>query len=211
MDSDTAPTASRGSGSLALLGDQFLGNAVASEWSRQVEIVDLRDHQLGRSGSVEVFARLTQADPTMILLTVCAAQNAAGIIDLTSVERTVNAVEGLMVRLREAFPDAAMIIQSIPPAQSAGSAQSGPAPIKDMNRHIRQFCAAVDATYLDLWQEFAEDDGVMKARCTDDGVTLNPTGREAWIDLVNRSGVFSIADHIASAPSPPGAALAEGP
>ena len=111
-----------------------------------------------------------------------------------------------MVGLREAFPDAAMIIQSIPPAQSAEAAE-----IKDMNRHIRQFCAAVDAQYLDLWPEFADEHSAMKTSFTDDGVTLNPVGGEAWIDLALRRGVFGIADPDTNASALPGAAVAEGP
>jgi hypothetical protein len=181
MNSDAAQVPIR----LAIVGDRFASDVVWIDVIGAGEVVDLRGRGLGRAESAEVLDILATSQPTTVLLTVSATPDAAGLVDLRSVERTVTAVEGLQVRLREACPTAKLVVQSIPPGWPSDAEH-----IKDMNTHIRQFCATVDAEYLDLWPTFCHSDGSLKREYTDDGVSLNRTGVDLWLQTADRIGAF---------------------
>lgn len=167
-DSETADTRP----TIAFVGDSITADGDWGAW-----FPDRLTHNLGVPGDItdDVIARfddIVALHPQSISLLI-------GTNDLgsrKSVEHLVRNVEYLLVSLRRDLPGTRMLVQSILPRAREFADQ-----IQDANRHLRQFSPTVNAQYLDLWPLFAQQDGEIDPRYSDDRLHLTPAGYDAWL------------------------------
>lgn len=156
----------------------FVGDSITAEGNWESWFPDRVTHNLGVGGNTtdDLIARaedIVALRPDSIALLI-------GTNDLgtrKSVEHLVRNIEYLMVNLRRDLPGTRMLVQSILPRGREFSDQ-----IQDANRHLRQFSPTVHAQYLDLWPAFAQEDGEIDPRFSDDRLHLNAAGYGAWLD-----------------------------
>ncbi|MBX3098052.1 MAG: hypothetical protein KF761_00600 [Salinibacterium sp.] len=155
----------------------FLGDSITAQGDWGVWFPDRAVHNLGVDGNTtdDVIARIGDVvalRPAVVALLI-------GTNDLgtrQSVEHLVRNVEYLMVALRRDLPGARLLVQSILPR-----GREFADPIQDANRHLRQFAPSINAGFLDLWESFAQEDGEIDPRLSDDRLHLTAAGYEAWL------------------------------
>lgn len=161
-----------------LAGVLFLGDSLTEHGSWGEAFPDLQVVNSGRSGdtTTDVLERLdevVQAGPAAVVLM-------AGTNDLhrrATVEQVVRGLENILVTLHRELPVTRLIVQSVLPREPERAEF-----VHQTNIHLRQFAPTVKAEYLDLWPEFADDDGALKTEYTDDRLHLNAAGYSAWAD-----------------------------
>lgn len=94
-----------------------------------------------------------------------------------TVEQVVRGIEDILFRLRHDVPDTRLAVCSVLPRERERSEW-----IRQVNIHVRQFAPTVKAEFVDLWPVFAEPDGELSPRFTDDRLHLNESGYAAWIE-----------------------------
>ena len=159
-------------------GVLFLGDSLTEHGDWAAAFPDLQVVNAGRSGdtTTDVLERLdevVQAAPEVVVLM-------AGTNDLhrrATVEQVVRGLENILVTLHRELPVTRLIVQSVLPREPERAEF-----VHQTNIHLRQFSPTVKAEYLDLWPEFADDDGALKTEYTDDRLHLNPAGYSAWAD-----------------------------
>lgn len=159
-------------GSVAFLGDSITAGGAWAQWFPEFET-----HDFGVSGDLtaDILKRL---DP-VIALRPDAVVLLAGTNDLArgkSVEHVVRNLELLLVRLRKELPGARTLVQSVMPRERELADA-----VRDVNRHLRQFCPSLHAQYLDLWPALALEDGELDPAFSDDRLHLNDAGYQAWL------------------------------
>ncbi len=158
----------------------FLGDSLTAGGDWAAEFPELTVVNAGASGDTtgDILERLgdvTELDPAAIVIM-------AGTNDLAlraTVEQTVRGMENILVTLHRDCPDARIIIQSVLPRERERAAD-----VREVNIHLRQFAATVKAEFVDLWTRFADDDGELAARFSDDRLHLGPAGYAEWADAL---------------------------
>ena len=170
--------------SIAFIGDSITAGGDWSTW-----FPDRLTHNLGHGGETTdgLVARLdaiVELQPDDIALLI--GTNDLGV--RKSVEHLVRNIEYTLVSLRRGLPGSRMLVQSILPRGHEFAAQ-----IQDANRHLRQFSPSVNAQYLDLWPQFALENGEIDPAFSDDRLHLNDRGYEAWLSEL-RPGLERLDD-----------------
>jgi lysophospholipase L1-like esterase len=96
-----------------------------------------------------------------------------------SVEHIVRNIETIIATLRRELPESQLVVESVLPREREFAAR-----IKDVNRHLRQFAPTQRAQYLDLWPQFALDDGVLAPEFSEDGLHLSELAYRVWLGEV---------------------------
>lgn len=109
----------------------------------------------------------------------------AGINDFSYGRRPEEILEtyrALLEELRLRCPGARLIVNSVLPVDAGRPAT--PEGIRAVNQGLEALCAELDATYLDMFQAFADENGYSRKEYTIDGVHLSPDGFSLWLSYL---------------------------
>lgn len=158
----------------------FLGDSLTEAGPWESAFPDATVVNAGRSGdtSADVGERLADVvalGPSAVVLTVGTNDSKLR----ATVEQVVRGIEDILFRLRHEFPDLRIAVCSVLPRERERADW-----IREVNIHVRQFAPTVKAEFVDLWPDFAEEDGEVKPALSDDRLHLNDDGYAAWVALL---------------------------
>ncbi|MGA1837856.1 GDSL-type esterase/lipase family protein [Herbiconiux sp. 11R-BC] len=161
-----------GKSKTVFVGDSLTEGGRWQEWFPEVEAVNLGVGGDTTEGLIERLDQVAAEDPDTVVLLI----GTNDIANRRAVEQVVRNIETILVNIRQALPDARILVQSVLPRGSEYAEF-----VKEINRHVWQFAATVRAHYLDLWPVMALDDGELNPAFTTDRLHLNDAGYEAWL------------------------------
>ncbi len=94
-------------------------------------------------------------------------------------------VQRIITQLQAMHPKAKIIVESILPTRSPRIPNDR---IAGINRQLSAIAQQSGATYLDLFSQFADQDGQILSEYTTDGVHLSAQGYSAWQTVFQESG-----------------------
>jgi lysophospholipase L1-like esterase len=154
------------------VGDSLTEGGRWQEWFPEFEAINLGVGGDTTEGLLERLDEVAEADPDTVVLLI----GTNDVANRRAVEHVVRNIETILVELRNALPDARILLQSVLP-RGREYAEF----VKEINRHVWQFAATVRAHYLDLWPVMAEADGELNPAYTEDRLHLNDAGYDAWL------------------------------
>jgi lysophospholipase L1-like esterase len=86
----------------------------------------------------------------------------------------------LVLRIRELAPQAPLLVNSIFPRSPYFAAR-----IQQLNHSYQEIASDADAVYVDLWPALAAPNGAIRKDLTLDGIHLNSSGYQTWVDLLH--------------------------
>lgn len=95
-------------------------------------------------------------------------------------------------RLRADHPDAAVVVQSLPPvsaAQDAKHSYVNNRRIRTYNTLLAELATEKDCSFVDVAAAVTGADGCLPAEMTFDGVHLNSAGCKAWLEVLRGAAV----------------------
>ena len=115
----------------------------------------------------------------------------AGINDLNRgipADETVSNIRKIVLILKQASPDADIVLQSILPVNSRIRLfPFDTSQVKTLNDELRQIADAKSrVVFLDLYPSFLDDNGRLKSDFTYDGLHLSAAGYNTWADILRR-------------------------
>lgn len=99
----------------------------------------------------------------------------------------ISEYESLLKQIERNCPGAAIYVQSIMPVSAARSAEGDSVNnenILKMNEMIKAMAQSNGWTYLNVWEAVANEDGVLDADATPDGIHFGTYYMEKWIDYL---------------------------
>jgi lysophospholipase L1-like esterase len=121
----------------------------------------------------------------------------AGVNDLkrgASDREILGNLHQILTRLRQQHPNVRIVVQSILPTRSRYIPNARIAQINPMIQALAQRHAA---DYLDLHQQFQDNNGELRRDLTTDGIHLSPQGYQVWQAALQR-----MDQHLAQRPRP---------
>ena len=158
---------------IAFVGDSLIARGKWHEWITDAEVLNFGSDGATTADVLERLDEVARAEPAEIVLLIGTNDFGAR----RSVEHVVRGAENIVAELRRHLPAARLLVVSIPPRRKAFAKN-----IRQANIHLRQFCATVNAHYLDLWPALAIEKGKLNPEFSDDGLHLNDAGYAAWRD-----------------------------
>jgi lysophospholipase L1-like esterase len=160
----------------------FLGDSLTEQgkWAERFPELDVVNLGVGGDTTEQVLERLhevVEKKPSTVVVMV-------GTNDLAwrrSVEQIVRNVESILWRLHRELPEARVLVQSVLPRDRDLADR-----VRDINIHVRQFSPTVKAEWVDLWPVFADADGELSSKYSDDGLHLTEAGYEAWAEELRK-------------------------
>lgn len=156
---------------VAFVGDSLVQGGRWREWlpEYRCESLGVADGAgIGVEGRLEEIIALA---PQAVVL-VIGSHNATS---RHSVEPLVRSIENTLHQLRQALPEARILVHSLVP----GAAEFSPF-IREINRHLWQFAPNVRAQYLDLWPVLVRGDAIDPAY-RGGRFPLTSAGYRAWL------------------------------
>jgi lysophospholipase L1-like esterase len=142
------------------------------------------------AGMLQRLSVLKTAQPDTIYLM-------AGVNDLkrgASDREILGNLHQILTRLRQQHPNVRIVVQSILPTRSRYIPNARIAQINPMIQALAQRHAA---DYLDLHQQFQDNNGELRRDLTTDGIHLSPQGYQVWQAALQR-----MDQHLAQRPRP---------
>ncbi len=160
----------------------FLGDSLTRQGNWAERFPELGVVNLGVSGDTteQVLERLPEviaSEPSTVVVLVGTNDLAWG----RGAEQIVRNLESILWRLRHELPHARILVQSVLPRDRELAGR-----VRDINIHIRQYAPTVKAEWVDLWPVFAEEDGELSTRYSDDRLHLNEAGYQAWAEELRK-------------------------
>lgn len=171
----TAAGQSDAAGPVVFLGDSL---TEAGRWDEYFPGLDTVN--AGRAGDTTAdvqdrLAEVIERRPSVVVVMV--GTNDFGL--RATVEQVVRGTENILWTLHRELPDARVIVASVLPRERERAEW-----IRQVNIHVRQFAPTVKAEFLDLWPQFAEEDGELNTAFSSDRLHLNDDGYAAWADAL---------------------------
>lgn len=164
----------------------FLGNSITErgEWHELLPGRKVANRGIGGDNTFGVLARLdgviAQRPKKLFLL--------IGINDIgrgLPVEVILNNYRSILTKLAQGLPKTKIIVESVLPLNESKLAydylKNKADKVKALNEGIEKLASEFDLPYLNLHELFADEQGVLKAGYTKDGIHLLP---EAYVDWV---------------------------
>jgi lysophospholipase L1-like esterase len=167
----------------------FVGDSItyACNWAATLGNSNIVNQGVSGDTTRDILARLDSvADPQARAYFIM-----AGINDLTRgipPDETVSNIRKIVLTLKQASPDADIVLQSILPVNS----RIRPFPfetslVKDVNDELRQIAdVKTRVVFLDLYPSFLDGNGRLKNEFTYDGLHLSAAGYETWAEILRR-------------------------
>ena len=83
--------------------------------------------------------------------------------------------------------DCKIYMQSILPVSASqnGSEMINP-DVEEINNRLMGICESRGITYINLWEQFKDDDGALRDEFYYDGVHINSTAYKRWKELIDQ-------------------------
>lgn len=160
---------------IVMLGDSLIEEG---PWDELFPDVAIKNRGIGGQTAAQILQRLDpvlSGQPAMIFLM-------AGTNDLDAgddVDAVLGRLQTIITRILSESPDSGLVVNSLLPREPELSGK-----ITALNEALQSSCAQCDVGFLDLYTEFADDDGSMPERFSNDGVHLLPAGYAVWQRLM---------------------------
>lgn len=150
------------------------------EWQDAFPGLRVSNRGIGSDTTEGVRARLDSVkalQPSVISLMV-------GINDLghRSLEDAIASYEFLLDALAEELPNAVIIVNGVLPVTAAHSIDNQK--VRSLNAVLESLCRERGLCYLDLYKDFAGDDGCLRPEYALDNVHLTPAGYALWLSYL---------------------------
>jgi len=163
-------------GHLVFLGDSITQGGLWQEWFAGAPVLN---RGIDGETSADLLRRVDSAvrDPLAVFLLI-------GTNDLTSgvpLQQITANVRALLAEIDRRAPGTPVVVQSVMPRTPRFRDD-----LRLLNRAYRRLVdgSADNVTYLDLWPALADDDGDLRAECTEDRLHLNGPGYAAWVEVL---------------------------
>lgn len=160
----------------------FLGDSITEGglWSDLFPELPTTNRGIGGEATYDLLERVdaTINDPIAVSLLI-GTNDLHGPRELREVSQIVERTDEIVRRIREAAPDALILLNSLTPRTEHLTAQ-----LQAINVGYRQIAERYDAEYVDLWPAFADDSGVVKPGLTRDNLHLTPAGYLTWVEVL---------------------------
>jgi lysophospholipase L1-like esterase len=166
---------------VVMLGDSI---TQACPWENHFPRLAIENCGVGGDTTYEVLARLDAVcrfRPQRVFLLI-------GINDLnTKVKSTVTMsnYESIAATLRAHLPDAALFLQSVLPVGRRWPCASNHE-VTHLNAFIEECASRHGSAFIDLYPDFRDSDGYLRAELTGDGLHLNKHGYALWMKILHR-------------------------
>jgi lysophospholipase L1-like esterase len=162
-------------GEVVFLGDSITEGGMWHEWFPGLPIVN---RGIGGDTTDGVLRRLHSAiqHPSKVFLLIGTNDFA---FRRPEADTLANARQ-IVQRIREAAPDAELVIQSVMPRKRKYRDR-----IERLNAEYRALAQEFGATYLDLWPMLSDAAGELRAEFTLDGLHLNGAGYRVWVEALS--------------------------
>lgn len=159
-------------GATVFLGDSITEGAAWAEWFPTRRVVN---RGIGGDTTDGVLARLDSAirDPSHVFVLIGTNDVSLG----RGVPEIAARVVNVAVEIRRRAPQAQITVQSVLPRRMAFAAE-----LSELNSIVASLLPPTD--FLNLWPEFADRHGALKADFTFDGLHLNGAGYERWMGIL---------------------------
>lgn len=160
----------------------FLGDSIteAGLWSDLFPELPTTNRGIGGEATYDLIERVDGAinDPIAVNLLI-GTNDLHGPRALRDLRQVAARHDAIVARIRELAPHATLLVNGLLPrtAHFRGHLQA-------LNEWYAASAARHGATYVDTWPTFADDDGVIRAEYSRDGLHLTPHGYLSWAGLV---------------------------
>ncbi|MFN7952487.1 MAG: GDSL-type esterase/lipase family protein [bacterium] len=158
----------------------FLGDSIteAVQWHELFPSITTRNRGIGGDTSGEVLARLDpilRGQPRKLFLMVGTNDVRLG----RSPDASMKDLETILERLQQEAPGTAVYVESVLPRSARYAAR-----IRAHNRRLEQVAQRHAATYLDLFDSFADERGAIRPEYSNDDLHLLGPGIQLWARLL---------------------------
>lgn len=91
-----------------------------------------------------------------------------------SIEQIATCYQRVVATIKSRLPDAALLLVCVLPMGRSRAEMSGLVP--DLNTHIRAIADQYGCDILDMWSDFADESGLLRAELTEDDLHLTKPG-----------------------------------
>lgn len=164
-------------GGVLFLGDSITEQGVWAEWFPELDVVN---RGIGGDTVGGVANRLSSAvhRPHAVSLMI-GTNDFSGYGTSRKPARIAAQMSTLLSRLREAAPEAVLLVHSVLP-RSSWLAED----IQELNSRYRQLAVEQGATFVDLWPAFTTPERSLRPDLSGDGTHLNGAGYQVWVDIL---------------------------
>lgn len=161
-----------------------LGDSITQQLEWQDAFPGLRvvNRGIGSDTTAGILARLDSVAATKARsVSIMAGANDAGKADCTP-EGVAENFRAILTELHERLPGAALIVNSMLPTSASHPPRSED--IQAINRELKALCEEMGVVYLDMFSDFADENGDLKQEYSLDGIHLTPAGYALWLSYL---------------------------
>lgn len=163
----------------------LLGDSITEGWLWQAEQPGraVLNHGVGWDVTEGLLARWPQyaeADADTVLIMIGTNDISYG----RTPDQVVPPLREVLTRLKDAHPDARIILQSVLPREVDFRSRVG-----DLNAAYQALSNEMSMEWLDLTEAFRSPDGTLDPTLTDDGLHLNAKGYRVWLSQLRNQDV----------------------
>ena len=168
----------------------FLGNSITDggEWAELFQNPNCKNRGISADICAGVLNRLetiTKGKPAMVFLMIGTNDMNWGI----SNDSVALGVREIVQRIKQESPRTRIVVQSILPTNDCYGYFSGHtkryADVAVINNMLKTMAEEEDVDYLDLYSRFANEDGKMDPKYSNDGLHINGEGYLVWKEMVD--------------------------
>ncbi len=166
----------------------FLGNSITdgAEW---FELFDgnpnVKNRGIGGDDTDGVLERLDEvlsSEPAKVFLLIGTNDISYG----KTVDHVVENHKLIIQRIKEASPETEIYIQSVLPVQESIHPTRPVSSIHDINSQLKEISESEGITYINLFDLFADESGMLDMKYSIDGLHLNAEGYLKWVEAVQK-------------------------
>ena len=162
----------------------FVGDSLTErvKWNELFPHLQTKNRGISSDTTEGVLARLdsvVQTEPKKIFIMI-------GINDIAqgkSMQDAIYNYENIISSLKETLPKSEIYIQSVLPV--SGSYKNFNKSVVQYNDLLKVIVEEQSVTYIDLWSEFLDEQGMLKEEYSYDGIHLSADGYRKWREIIS--------------------------
>jgi predicted alpha-1,2-mannosidase len=165
----------------------FLGNSITAggEWSELLQNPKAKNRGIGgddTDGVLERLKEVTSSQPAKVFVLIGTNDLAYG----KSVDHISENHKKIVSRIRSESPETRIYMQSVLPVDDAVHYTRPNASMSEINKRLKQYCAESGVTYIDIVPVFADENGKLNKKYSNDGLHLNAEGYLQWVNAIKK-------------------------